>query len=199
MVNSDVSIECAHIYADANLTREHARSIAIAQCESRRWREAGRTVRSVVLVDDIHVVAPRITPDQIKEWASRLGFGVDVVVEESALKVVAKRIIKTLPRPNLDWEPFRRAAKRVLFLRCDEGDVALGTIIDRCFEPSCALLVAAWNLTRLGAFSVGGVPTAEAATSVLEERYRGVEMKALRIIEASRYRSFAGRISHIFY
>ena len=199
MMNCDVSIECAHIYADESLTCAHAKSIAIAQRESRRWRAEGRTVRSVVLVDDIHVGASRLTPEQIKGWAARFGFGVDVVVEESALKAVAKGLIKSLPRRNLYWEPFRRAPKRVLFLRCGEGGIALGTVVDRCFEPSCALLVAAWNLTRLGAFSVGGIPTAEIATSVLEERYRGVEMKALRIIEGSRHRSFAGRISHIYY
>jgi hypothetical protein len=152
-----------------------------------------------VLVDDIHVEASKITPQQIKGWAARFGFGVDMVVEESALKAVAKGVIRSLPRRNLYWEPFRRAPKRVLFLRCNEGGIALGTIVDRHFEPSCALLVAAWNLSRLGAFSVGGLPTAERATSILEERYRSVEMKALRIIEASRHRAFAGRISHIFY
>jgi hypothetical protein len=199
MVSCDVSIECAHIYADENLTRAHATSLAIAQRESLRWKAEGRTVRSVVLVDDIHVEASKITPQQIKGWAARFGFGVDMVVEESALKAVAKGVIRSLPRRNLYWEPFRRAPKRVLFLRCNEGGIALGTIVDRHFEPSCALLVAAWNLSRLGAFSVGGLPTAERATSILEERYRSVEMKALRIIEASRHRAFAGRISHIFY
>lgn len=199
MVSCDVSVECAHIYADETLTCAHATSLVIAQRESLRWRSEGRTVRSAVLVDNIHVADSKITPQQIKGWAARLGFCIDIVVEESALKEVAKGVIRALPRRDLYWEPFRRASKRVLFLRCNEGGIALGTIVDRHFEPSCALLVAAWNLTRLGAFAVEGVPTAESATSILEERYRGVEMKALQIIEASRFYTFAAGISHIFY
>jgi len=199
MVNCDVSIECAHIYADQGLSRSHARSLAIARRESRRWVAAGRTVRSAVLVDDLHVGSSITSSDEVRRWASELGFGVDSVVEESALVAVAKRVIKSLPRHSLYWEPFRRASKRVLFLQSNGLGIALGTIADRRFEPTCALLIAAWNLVRLGVFPVDGVPTAQVATSVLEERYRAVEIKALRIIEASPHRTLTARVSHIFY
>jgi hypothetical protein len=156
-------------------------------------------VRSAVLVDDIHVGGSMTSADAVRRWATELGFGVDSVVEESALVVVAKRVIKSLPRCSLYWEPFRRATKRVLFLYSNDGGIALGAIDDHRFKPTCALLIASWNLSRLGAFSVGDVPTATVATSVLEERYRAVEMKALRIIEASPYRALSSRVSHIFY
>lgn len=199
MVVCDVSIECAHIYGDELPSETHATSLAIAQRESMRWISEGQTVRSVVLVDDIHVGASTTTSEDIKRWAGRCGFGVDVVVEESALRSVAKGIIRSLPRWELYWEPFRKAPKRVLFLHSDEGGIALGTVADGRFEPTCALLVAAWNLARLGVVSVSEVPTAKIAASVLEERYRVVEMKALRIIEASRYRVWTQKISHIFY
>jgi len=199
MVSCDVTIECAHIYADEKFTGVHARSVAIARLESRRWIAQGRTVRSAVLIDDIHASSSVISSDEVARWAARLGFDVDMVVEESTLVAGAKHVIRSLPRRELYWEPFRRASKRVLFLRDGGEGIALGTIVDRRFQPTCALLIAAWNLARLGAFPVEGIVTAQIATSVLEERYRSVEMKAVRIIEASRYRALSTRISHIFY
>ena len=199
MVSCDVNIECAHIYADEKFSGSHARSVALARRESRRWIAEGRTVRSAVLIDDIHAKCSAISSQEVARWASRLGFTVDMVVEESTLIAGAKHVIRGLPRRELYWEPFRRAHKRVLFLRDGEEGIALGTITDRRFQPTCALLIAAWNLGRLGAFPVDGMVTARIATSVLEERYRGVEMKALRIIEASRYGALSTRISHIFY
>lgn len=199
MVTCDVTIECAHIYADERFTGAHARSVAIARRESRRCMAQGRTVKSAVLIDDIHASGSGISPGDVARWSTQLGFGVDLVVEESTLVTGAKHVIRSLPRRDLYWEPFRRASKRVLFLRDGAEGIALGTIVDRRFQPTCALLISAWNLARLGAFPVEGMVTAWTATSVLEERYRGVEMKALRIIEASRYATLATRISHIFY
>jgi hypothetical protein len=199
MVSCDVSIECAHIYADERLGRSQVRSVALARRESRRWAAEGQTVRSAVLIDDLHAGGSVVASEEVRRWASQLGFGVDMVIEESALVAAAKHVIRSLPRSELYWEPFRRASKRVLFLRHNAEGIALGTIAERCFEPTCALLVAAWHLARLGVFPVDGVLTAKFVTSVLEERYRPVEMKALRIIESSRYRALSTRISHIFY
>lgn len=199
MTQCDVSIECAHIYADEVVSDQHAESVLIARQETARLAHRGKTVRSVVLIDDIHATARRTTSDEVRRMIAQFGHDVDAVVEESSLIAVTKRVIRRLPRESLYWEPFRRAAKRVLFLATADGAIALGGVNNGRFEPTCALLVAAWHLARLGALPVQGVPTAKLVTSVLEERYRSVEMKALRIIEASRLREFAKGITHIFY
>lgn len=199
MVSCDVSIECAHVYADESFTERHSESVAIAKRVARRLQESGKTVRSLVLLDDIHVTRAALTPHEIRRGVTMCGHLVDAVVNESSLIHAAKRLIATLPRRRLYFEPFRRAPKRVLFLDTPEGGVALGSIAARPFEPTCALLVATWNLARLGEISVPEVPTAREVTSVLEERYRAVERKAALIMNASPYRAAHARLTHVFY
>ena len=158
MVSCDVSIECAHIYADEVFNERHGASVAIARREVKRLEASGKTVRSLVLIDDIHVTRSLISPNEVHRTVHGFDHSIDAVVHESSLIHAAKRLITKLPRKSLYFEPFRRAPKRVLFLDTPEGAVALGSITARPFEPACALLVAAWNLARLGEISVPGVP-----------------------------------------
>lgn len=195
----DVSIEFSHLYADQAFGREQARSLQILRGERTTLESRGLRVSSVVLLDDLHISHLRTTVEDTRASLLALGEDVDAVIPESALRAGAKRMIKTLPRQALFYEPFRRAAKRVLFARTPAGPIALGSITKRPFEPTCALLVATWSLARLGRIEVPGVPAAERVISIVGERYRDVERKALALVSLSRFAGDTERISHRFY
>ena len=195
----DVSIEFSHLYADQILGRESDYALSLLRLEKSAFLARGMLVSSVILLDDIHVARHRVKVEHVENRMRSLGEQVDAVIAESALRASAKRFITTLPKGSLFYEPFRRARKRVLFARTPEGAVALGSITSRPFEPTCALLIAAWNLARLGRIEVPGVPHAERVVSILEERYREVERKALALISLSSFSRDTDRISHRFY
>lgn len=195
----DVSIEFSHIYADQSLGRECADALSLLRRERSALVAQGKLVSSVILLDDIHIARHQLTIDHVATRMRSLGEEVDAVVAESSLRAGAKRFITTLPRESLFYEPFRRARKRVLFARTAGGAVALGSITNRPFEPTCALLVATWNLARLGRIEILGVPRAQRVVSILEERYREVERKALALVSLSTFSDDTDRISHRFY
>lgn len=195
----DVSIEFSHLYADQSVGHAQRHALGLMRSERRALLEQGKRVAAVILLDDIHVSRNCMTVDDVTACMRTLGEQVDTVVPESALRVAAKRFITTVPKERLVYEPFRRAAKRILFAQTAIGRVALGAITERPFEPTCALLVATWHLARLGRFAVPGVPSAERVISIIEERYRVVEHKALELISLSRYAADRERISHHFY
>jgi hypothetical protein len=195
----DVSIEFSHIYADQVVGCHQLQAVALLRDEKGLLEERGMSVSSVILLDDLHVSHHHTRVEDVAACMQALGAQVDAVVPESALCAAAKRFISTLPKGALLYEPFRRAAKRVLFAQTAAGRIALGSITQRPFEPTCALLVATWHLARLGRISVEGVPRAERVMSIVEERYREVESKALALIALSRYASDTRRIEHRFY
>lgn len=195
----DVSIEFSHLYADQAVGGAQRHGLALMRSERRTLLEQGKRVSAVILLDDIHVSRHCTTVEDVTACMGALGEQVDTVVPESALRVAAKRFITTLPKERFAYEPFRRAAKRVLFAQTVIGRVALGAITARPFEPTCALLVATWHLARLGRLVVPGLPRAERVISIIEERYSVVEHKALALISLSRYAADRERISHHFY
>lgn len=195
----DVSIEFSHIYADQVIGQEQIQGLSLLRREKLELAALGKRVSSVILLDDLHVARHYTGVEDVAKAMRGLGERVDAVVAESALRGAAKRFITQLPKKELFYEPFRRAAKRVIFARTSEGAVALGSITTRPFEPTCALLVATWNLARLGRIDVAGVPRAERVVSIVEDRYREVERKAVALIRLSRFASDTTRISHIFY
>jgi hypothetical protein len=196
---ADVSVEFGHTYGDRGVGDPQRRGVAVLKEEVAKLAREGKTFSSLVLLDDIHVGGEIVTPRQLKNELESLGGRVDAVVLESSLITSAKATIRKLPRESLHYEPFRKASKMVLFVETGQGPVALGSITRAPFRPTCALLVAAWHLARLGALPVQGIPTARLSCSILSEEYREVECKAKAILESSAFQLYAKRIKHIFY
>jgi hypothetical protein len=194
----DMTVEFSHVYSDESFGPAQLSSIQRAYRELRKLREQGKTTLSLVLLDDMHVTARRLSPDQVSAEIERCGGEVDAVVLESDVARGVEELLTTLPEGKLELESFRRERKRVLFLRTSVGRVTLGTFRDNNFDATCALLVAVWHLARLGEIQITGVPTGRSSLSILEERYRRVEEQAIRIIEASRFAGAVARVSHVY-
>ena len=195
----DVSVEFSHIYGDQHISQSHRLGAECFSTEVSKLRNEGKSISSLVLVDDVHVSKFTISLEDFKQELAKHGGVVDAFVLESQLLSTFKTLLRNLPKDQLYYQPFRAATKRVLFLKTPEGPVALGDIANRKFKPTCALLVATWNLARLGVVPVEGIPVAQYSLSILEDKFREIEMKALRIIKASNFSSEAERIGHSFY
>jgi hypothetical protein len=196
---SDVSIECAHIYAHQTFGAEQATSVSLYRAHRNALRAEGVRVSSVILLDDLHSPSYQTGKAELKACLDLLGERIDSIILESTLLCAAKRFITTIPKKQLFYEPFRRASKRVLFVDTPDGAVALGSITNRPFEPTCALLIATWHLARLGRIMVPNLAPAARTLSILHERYQGVERKALALVAASAFRAETKNISHVFY
>lgn len=195
---ADMTVEFSHVYSDETLGPTHLSSIQRAYSELRRLRDQGKTPLSLVLLDDIHVTAKRFSAEDIRAEIQRHGGQVDAIVLESDVTRGVETLLLALPEGKLVVESFRRERKRALFLETESCRVSLGAFRKNSFDPTCALLVAAWHLARLGEIEVAGIPVGSSSLSILEERYRNVEEKALRIIKASRFANAASRIEHVY-
>jgi hypothetical protein len=194
----DMTVEFSHVYSDQSFGPTQLSGIQRACRELRKLREQGKTTLSLVLLDDMHVTSRRLSPDQVSAEIARHGGEVDAVVLESDVARGVETLLATLPEGRLELESFRRERKRVLFLQTHEGRVSLGTFRRTSFDATCSLLVAVWHLARLGEIHVAGIPIGKSSLSILEERYRKVEERALRIIEASRFAEAVSRVAHVY-
>lgn len=195
---ADMTVEFSHVYSDETLGPTHLSSIQRAYHELRRLRDQGKTTLSLVLLDDIHVTTKRFTAEDIRAEIHRHGGHVDAIVLESDVTRGVETLLLGLPEGKLSIESFRRERKRALFLETESGRVSLGSFRKNSFDATCALLVATWHLARLGEIPVPGIPVGRSSLSILEERYRKVEEKALRVIRGSRFAAAANRIEHVY-
>lgn len=190
-INTDYNIEYAHIYVNETPSREHFDSGWIAKRKEKELSEQGKTVLSVILIDEYNPKERLLDENALLEHLGKQDVAPDFLAYESQLVPHAPILLESIRNPR--WREFNQ--KKIA-----EGDVV-----------PCSLLVAVWYLFRLGIFKINGdllKPVNDAKIedfpakniiTVLPNRYRSVEEKALNFIAASNYREVSDRIEHIYY
>lgn len=196
-----VDIEIAHIYADAELSSEHHESVQrfknIADIDS----------TASVLIDDYNSLTPTLDVDKyISDLEDMHDIRISSVVFESTLVKAAEKILETLP--NVSAEYFKKQEKFMYFLNAPTNKIALyekkkdGTIYFKC-----AILTAAWQLSRLGVFSFDWnrnlmnryghrASYPELVVSILDRSYKANEGRSVEIIQNTPYAKMADKIHH---
>jgi hypothetical protein len=196
--SADVSVEFSHVYSDQELGDTQLRSLRRARRARRHLESQGKTVLSLILLDDIHVSQSLRSAEDIKKEIEHRGGQVDAVIRESDVVHGVDTFLRGLCSTRLKLESFRTPRRQVVFLNVGTKRIALGTRSKGVFIPTCALLSAVWHVARLGEICVPGIPSASTSLTILEERYRELEQKALAIIQASAFRDAISKIEHVF-
>jgi hypothetical protein len=200
MSKHDLSIEFAHIYADRYFAEEQQYSLQLAKEKKHHALLSGKSVTTLVMIDDLHASRVITGASQIKDIVAQNGDSVDNIVFESSLVPAALELIDNLPNSLIWRESFCRRSKTVLFLKTLTGAVPLLTIKDGRQIPSCAALSATLLLARLGALrSVKGVVSARNVVTIIDERFRYLEQCAHSIISTTCYAQFLMRIDTILF
>ncbi len=194
----DASIEYAHSYTGSQVGDSQILSAEIFRMNAEQFRRQGKSFSSVVLVDDINGLISENRNIVAGDLKKTLG-EIDRLVFESELLSACKVLMRSLEKKDLSYVPFNKASKKVLFLKSDDSNIAIAEFKDKKFKPTCAFFVAAWHLIRLGAIDSLDFVPAEYSISILEEKFREVELKAKSIIRSSKYAEFSDRILHQFY
>lgn len=165
-----VCIEAAHIYMNEKPNESHDLAAQIAGEISKHLKLQGCKVSNNLFIDDYHPKPEEFTLC-IKDYLSRLAtheFAPDIITYESALKIPAHNLAKTL---DLKKEVTHSGEKTVLnhkkILLLSSG------------SPTCNLLDAAFYVAKLSIFEV--------AITVLPVRYEEHQAKVRKILRKLGY------------
>jgi len=187
----DYNIEFAHIYADKSYGEEQAKSIDVLKEFLGKIKE--KNYVTVVLIDDFspgHAMAGE--EEFLKNISSQVDL--DSVAYEAGLVEVAMELLNHID--DLDKQGEVIMLKGGVGLTTNKGD------------PTCALLIAAWHLCRLGLMKVPKKAvknfseksfTADKIMTIIPEKYRSNEDKVLAIIKASKFKDDIDRIEYLFF
>lgn len=186
MKKVDYNIEFGHIYVNEMFTNEHYTSAALAQKTIMKLKSEGKSYVITVLIDDYN---PTDSILNIKKFAKNLraiGINPDYFIMESSL----------VNYKDMALEEMNGKIKR-LYTKYIENN-------QKC---PCSFLVSIWHLLRLGAFddvhidkTEGKKPfQAERIITILPERYRSIEKKALDIIKSTKYVGYVAKAEYIYF
>jgi len=189
----DYNIEFAHIYADKSYGEEQANSIKALKKFLEKIK--GKTYVTVVLIDDFN---PGHAMAEEEEFLKKISSQVDLdfVAYEAGLVEVAIELLNHID--DIDKQG------KVIMLRKD-GIIGLTT---NKGDPTCALLIVAWHLCRLGLMEVPKKVvknfsektfTADKILTILPERYRSHKDRVLAIIKASKFKDHLDQIEYLFF
>lgn len=128
---------------------------------------------------------------------------VDFIAYESKLKSAADKIIKEIPKAKLVERMF--GGRKVLLLSNTGKQIGLK---EGNSKYTCALLIAAWILIRLGLVKPerGTIKhltkkqlSANKLITILPEKYRESESKVLEILRATKFKSAIKDIDYVFF
>ena len=199
------NIEISHVYTDEEMSEIHHRSVI-------RMKEIAVPTDTVsILLDDYNADKTTIRiNDFVKILELTHNIKISTVVYESSLTKNAEKLIQSIPKELLSEESFDRSTKRVTFLNVDGMKITLKNVYDHLpMIPfyKCSVLTAAWQLTRLGVFEFDTVWInrydetsiySDQVISVIDSRFKENEMKSMKIIESSKYKSVLDRIHYEF-
>ncbi len=186
MKKVDYNIEFAHIYVNEAMTNEHYTAAALAQKEIQDLKSAGKSVVTSVLIDDYNPTESILNVKKFIEELESVGVTPDYIVMESAL-----------------------ASYRDIALSEMNGKVKkmYSKYLEKNEKCPCSFLVAIWHLLRLGALDntqfiseTSRKPfSAENVITILPERYRGIEKRALDIIKSTKFAPLATKTNYIYF
>lgn len=189
----DVSIECAHIYRGDPVSAEHRISAALAAEIIDREILRGSEVSAVSLIDDYHGQGDF---DETCFVGALKEHGVELthLAYEASFEAPALTLVDWLGR-RLRRESFNQGRRSSLMFRKADGSrfAVLDGLETGAPRPTCALLSAAWMLSRLGYLRppegalrpLENAPwVAERIVTVLPEKYRRVEDNVRSLVAA---------------
>lgn len=179
-MSRDISIEYAHIYTNQQISKEHKLSIQTLSQVATHLSGGSRTGSLVVMVDDYSFPDSSFNYDEFLLWLESQGYKPDLMIRESQLIPLCDEVLLLINNSGLKKD--------------------LKNYIKNNRYP-CSLFIAAWYLLRLGKISSSIFPVelqAHSLLNILPESFRPFEDKAIKIIEATKYKDIVGRINYKF-
>ncbi len=183
------NIEYAHIYADKLFGKEQQKSIKELRKTVNRLKRLNKNYVLTVLIDEYSPSQNRLSIKQFLDKLDELKSKPDYLAFESQL-----------------------APYKDLLLKEMKGKIKkeYKTYIKKHGKIPCSLLIAIWYLKRLGLIkaekgelthlSKNNKPfPAKKIITILPKKYQIVEIKALKIIRATRFKKYSAKISNIFF
>ncbi len=185
----DYSIEYAHIYTDQLFGKEQKRGIEELQNVIGILKRLGKRYVLTVLVDEYNPIRHRLNIKKFLDKLASLNAQPDFVGFESQL----------VPDKDLLMQEINKKTKR-----------EYENYIQKHKKIPCSFLIALWYLKRLGLLKIRGPEldslkepsqpfVAKKIITILPRKYQAVEMKALKIIEATRFKRYLENILNIFF
>ena len=188
MAKNSYNIEFAHVYADENFNKEHQQGVELL-LEVKKNIPQHATYVTAVLVDEYN-------PDQkildIKEYVSilaKMGAMPDFLGFESELALANDEMMKSVDsKIRKEYERYFANKQKI----------------------ACSFLVAIWNLMRLGLLDLPNAIVikqkpgiadfvGERLITILPERYRENEERALRVIKHSQFAPAVEKIQYVYF
>ncbi|HUC86823.1 MAG TPA: hypothetical protein VMR75_00655 [Candidatus Saccharimonadales bacterium] len=191
MKHIDYSIEFCHIYLNETFSHEHQHSIDVVKGVIAEL-PAGATHSLNVLIDDYNATEEVLDIEDLKARLRQAGVKPDYLAYEAQLAPYADTLLSEMSNGKLkrSYEQYIRDKETI----------------------PCSFMIAIWYLLRLGAIPLrsnarvyeknGGHTkpfVADHLTSVLPERFSGVETKALAIISKTKFAALKKQIRHVYY
>lgn len=167
-----------------------------------------QTFVCTILIDDFHATSANLTKEDLTQECHSQGINLDFIAYESKLTTIADQLIREVPRRLLKMEYLSNTEEEILILENGNARIGLGKHTQHKFRHTCALLSASWLLCRLGAYQIpsralkrfgSGLFEARKALTILPDKYRKVESKALEIIRSTRFKDNITNIEYHFF
>ena len=211
MKRVNYNIEFAHFYADELFGEEQIESIQVTQKLIKELKSQGKTFVTCVLIHQFHPAAFQVNEEKLRKVFEEHGLVPDFFVYEGKLNSVSDEIIEEIPSSILNWETFQSFKgphKRALMLKKAEYGIGLKEEIGFTERHTCAMLIAAWDLCRLGAYKIPEESIrrlndktfeSEKIISIIPTKYNEVENKSLQIIKATKFKDLSDKIEQKFF
>lgn len=198
---NDYNIEFSHIYADEEFGEEQEKSIILLKGLIKKIKS--NKITTSVIIDDYNPKIKILREEELLDKMANMGVTPDFVIFESNLKEVADELIEKIDKNFVRKERF--SGKDVILVK--KGDKNIG-LRDSKGKYSCAVLIAAWNLCRLGLLPIDEKKfyktsnndfEAKKIISIIPKKYQDNELRAKKIIEVSPYKEHLSKIDYIFF
>lgn len=208
MSKPDYNIEFAHIYADDSFKEEQAKSIIILKEAISQVKEQNKSFVISNLLDDSHPPVFKLENDKIIKKYQEKGVDIDFIGFESKLGAIADKLIKEIPNSELKYEYFHDPDKQVLMLNEEGKKIGLEDEYEFMYRHTCALLSAAWTLSRLGVYDIPSKAIyrasnsefkAKKAITILPKKYKSVEDKVLEILRSTKFEEVIDRMEYKYF
>ena len=184
------SIEFAHIYLNQSIGKEHERSVRLFHKLANELHKKEEDFSSLVLVDDYNATERILDVQELVNFFQEKGARPDFVAYESKLTTAAQKV--------LDMS------------HGSEKKLAHSFYATNGKLP-CSLFIATWYLIRLGKIEVeedfidwdlslrSEFETAEKLINILPDYYKGVEKRAMKLLQEGPYADVVSLIDNQYF
>lgn len=184
----DYNIEYAHIYSDQDFGEEQVESIKIAKEIIALLNKLNKSYVLSVLIDEYHPIKPKNNIYDFLELLDKNGLKPDYIALESKMVKDSLIVFNEIQNSKLK-NGYRK-------------------YLERKQKSPCSLLTAVWYLKRLGEIKISENDfiyknkrpfAAEKLITILPQKYKETEKKALDIIISSSYNYHIRDIINLFF